>query len=50
MPNPVGAALRQHQIRWIETIPWIAAFGAFFIYTAMIGLLMWRPAGLFGRA
>jgi branched-chain amino acid transport system permease protein len=25
-------------------------FGAFFIYIAMIGLLMWRPAGLFGRA
>jgi branched-chain amino acid transport system permease protein len=24
--------------------------GAFFIYAAMIGLLMWRPAGLFGRA
>ncbi len=25
-------------------------FGAFFIYIAMIALLMWRPAGLFGRA
>jgi branched-chain amino acid transport system permease protein len=28
----------------------VPEFGAFFIYTAMIGLLMWRPAGLFGRA
>ena len=27
----------------------VPAFGAFFIYVAMIGLLMWRPAGLFGR-
>ena len=27
----------------------LPAFGAFFIYIAMIGLLMWRPAGLFGR-
>jgi branched-chain amino acid transport system permease protein len=27
----------------------VPEFGAFFIYTAMIGLLMWRPAGLFGR-
>jgi len=25
-------------------------FGAFFVYIAMIGLLLWRPAGLFGRA
>src|SRR5476651_429713 len=32
MPNPVAAALRQHQIRWIETIPWIAAFGAYFAF------------------
>ncbi len=28
----------------------VPEFGAFFIYVAMIGLLMWRPAGLFGRA
>jgi branched-chain amino acid transport system permease protein len=28
----------------------VPAFGAFFIYIAMIGLLMWRPNGLFGRA
>jgi branched-chain amino acid transport system permease protein len=28
----------------------VPAFGAFFIYIAMIGLLMWRPTGLFGRA
>jgi branched-chain amino acid transport system permease protein len=28
----------------------VPEFGAFFIYAAMIGLLMWRPAGLFGRA
>jgi branched-chain amino acid transport system permease protein len=28
----------------------VPEFGAFFIYIAMIGLLMWRPAGLFGRA
>jgi branched-chain amino acid transport system permease protein len=27
----------------------VPEFGAFFIYAAMIGLLMWRPAGLFGR-
>jgi branched-chain amino acid transport system permease protein len=27
----------------------VPEFGAFFIYIAMIGLLMWRPAGLFGR-
>ncbi len=25
-------------------------FGAFFVYAAMIGLLLWRPNGLFGRA
>jgi branched-chain amino acid transport system permease protein len=24
-------------------------FGAFFIYLVMVGILMWRPAGLFGR-
>ena len=24
-------------------------FGAFFIYAVMVGLLMWRPQGLFGR-
>lgn len=28
----------------------VPAFGAFFVYIAMIGLLIWRPAGLFGRA
>jgi branched-chain amino acid transport system permease protein len=28
----------------------VPEFGAFFIYIAMIGLLMWRPNGLFGRA
>jgi branched-chain amino acid transport system permease protein len=28
----------------------VPAFGAFFIYIAMIALLMWRPNGLFGRA
>jgi len=28
----------------------VPEFGAFFIYAAMIALLMWRPAGLFGRA
>jgi branched-chain amino acid transport system permease protein len=28
----------------------VPAFGAFFVYIAMIGLLLWRPAGLFGRA
>ena len=28
----------------------VPEFGPFFIYTAMIGLLIWRPAGLFGRA
>jgi branched-chain amino acid transport system permease protein len=28
----------------------VPEFGAFFLYAAMIGLLMWRPAGLFGRA
>jgi branched-chain amino acid transport system permease protein len=28
----------------------VPEFGAFFLYIAMIGILMWRPAGLFGRA
>jgi branched-chain amino acid transport system permease protein len=28
----------------------VPEFGAFFIYVAMIVVLMWRPAGLFGRA
>ena len=28
---------------------WVPHFGAFFIYVATIGLLLWRPAGLFGR-
>lgn len=27
---------------------WLPQFGAFFIYVATIGLLLWRPAGLFG--
>ncbi len=26
------------------------SFGTFFVFLAMIGLLLWRPAGLFGRA
>ena len=25
-------------------------FGAFFIFAAMIAILLWRPSGLFGRA
>jgi branched-chain amino acid transport system permease protein len=29
---------------------WWPEFGAFFIYAATIGLLLWRPAGLFGKA
>jgi branched-chain amino acid transport system permease protein len=29
---------------------WLPEFGAFFIYAATIALLLWRPAGLFGRA
>ena len=29
---------------------WLPEFGAFFIYAATIGLLLWRPAGLFGKA
>jgi branched-chain amino acid transport system permease protein len=28
----------------------VPELGAFFVYAAMIGLLLWRPAGLFGRA
>lgn len=28
---------------------WVPQFGAFFIYVATIGLLLWRPAGLFGK-
>ena len=28
---------------------WLPEFGAFFIYVATIGLLLWRPNGLFGR-
>jgi branched-chain amino acid transport system permease protein len=28
----------------------VPEFGAFFIYIVMIGLLVWRPSGLFGRA
>ncbi len=28
---------------------WLPEVGAFFIYAATIGLLLWRPAGLFGR-
>lgn len=28
---------------------WLPQFGAFFIYVATIGLLLWRPMGLFGR-
>jgi len=28
---------------------WVPEFGAFFIYVATIGLLLWRPMGLFGR-
>jgi len=27
----------------------VPELGAFFLYAAMIGLLLWRPAGLFGR-
>ncbi len=29
---------------------WLPQFGAFFIYAATIVLLLWRPAGLFGKA
>jgi branched-chain amino acid transport system permease protein len=28
---------------------WVPQFGAFFIYVATIAVLLWRPAGLFGR-
>ena len=28
---------------------WVPQFGAFFIYAATIGLLLWRPMGLFGK-
>ena len=28
---------------------WVPEFGAFFIYAATIGLLLWRPMGLFGK-
>ena len=28
----------------------VPELGAFFLYAAMIGLLLWRPAGLFGRS
>ena len=28
---------------------WTPQFGAFLIYVATIGLLLWRPTGLFGR-
>ena len=28
----------------------VPQLGSFFIYLAMIALLLWRPAGLFGRA
>ena len=29
---------------------WVPEFGAFFVYVATIGLLLWKPRGLFGRA
>jgi branched-chain amino acid transport system permease protein len=28
----------------------VPELGAFFIFVAMIAILLWRPAGLFGRA
>jgi branched-chain amino acid transport system permease protein len=28
---------------------WLPQFGAFFIYAATIGVLLWRPTGLFGK-
>ena len=28
---------------------WLPEFGSFFIYVATIGVLLWRPAGLFGK-
>jgi branched-chain amino acid transport system permease protein len=27
---------------------WIPEFGAFLVYAATIGILLWRPQGLFG--
>jgi branched-chain amino acid transport system permease protein len=29
---------------------WVPEFGAFFVYVATIGLLLWKPRGLFGKA
>lgn len=29
---------------------WVPQYGAFFIYAATIAILLWRPAGLFGKA
>ena len=29
---------------------WLPEFGAFLIYAATVGILLWRPAGLFGRS
>jgi branched-chain amino acid transport system permease protein len=29
---------------------WVPELGAFFVYVATIGLLLWKPRGLFGRA
>jgi branched-chain amino acid transport system permease protein len=29
---------------------WVPEFGAFFIFVATIVVLLWRPAGLHGRA
>ncbi|MBI2320077.1 MAG: branched-chain amino acid ABC transporter permease, partial [Betaproteobacteria bacterium] len=29
---------------------WIPELGAFFIFAATIGILLWRPGGLYGRA
>ena len=28
---------------------WVPEFGAFFVYVATIGLLLWKPRGLFGK-
>ena len=28
---------------------WLPEFGAFLIYATTVGILLWRPAGLFGR-
>lgn len=28
---------------------WVPQFGAFFVYVATIGLLLWKPRGLFGK-